>query len=276
MKKKKNEPKPTFFGTGNTNGVSDSKNNNNDDDDDDEAVDYENKDNRDPASDPGQPIWNIENYLQKSGYASGRDYFGPVNINLYSTQRMVKVFNENLWRQVVGGEQMRYKRYIIVIDRRNPNDIRNKKMRAISENNQKIWDDRVYLICPQKYGEICKEYQYKMNEIFMQNLKEFLLPNPYSTIDFGALVSGNGYKFVLNYQIHSQDKVKVYWYLNSGYQRFFMDDIEWLWNRFFIKTNDEFQQLSHSTKNALQRAKIEHQLVDKQFIRYRQGYKLLN
>eukprot|EP01084_Bolivina_argentea_P044166 81299_1 len=59
---KKNEPKPTFFGTGNTNGVSDSKNNNNDDDDDDEAVDYENKDNKDP----GQPIWNIDKYLIKS------------------------------------------------------------------------------------------------------------------------------------------------------------------------------------------------------------------
>eukprot|EP01083_Nonionella_stella_P020975 58159_1 len=224
-------------------------------------------------------IWNFADNLNASGYKSGMDYFGPVEVeqaqysgNDVSINAVVRALNEELFLNAKDADKTRYQRYIIVIDRRDPSNIEQKRMKY---SETKTWNDRIYLIRPKKAGQICNEYQYKMNETFIQNTTEFLLPIS-ATSGMGGLESANGYRFLLSFHVHSQDKVKAYWYFQGGSQRFFMNDMEWLWPRFFVKHENQFQSLTKETRDELQQAQKEYPLIDKQFVRYRQGYKLIN
>eukprot|EP00483_Globobulimina_turgida_P012825 UN12849 len=154
-----------------------------------------------------------------------------------------------LWRENIGWEYKRYTRVIFIVDRRNPKHLANHEM-FDDTNKEQTWPDTMYLICPKSYNKIPSHYEYKLNECFAINTKEYLLPIA-DEVDFGGLDSGNGYKFVVSYHVHFKDNVKLYWYLNSAVQRFFIHDIAWLWPRFFNRDIGALQCLSNMSQYEL-------------------------
>ena len=88
-------------------------------------------------------------------------------------------------------------------------------------------------------------------EICMGLSNKYILPYTDKGINvpIGILDALNGYKFAFSYHLLEQDNNKVYWYFTGGCKRFLLNDIEWLWSRYFCKINGNIQYLSNEIKN---------------------------
>eukprot|EP01083_Nonionella_stella_P043307 116831_1 len=236
-------------------------------------------------------IWNLKDNLERAGYQEGVDYwcYQPHQQQLGDYREdTLKQHIGQLWNKNRKWQDTRYARYIMIIDRRDPDHIKHKNMKNNTHKRQ-TWTDKMYLIRPKlkppnaiketiHYDKIAKQFAFVLNETFIANTKEYLFPMPglkkgvYSN-DFGGLDAGNGYKFVVSFHLHFSNKVKMYWYYGHGATRFFMRDISWLWPRYFklrddIKDKnrcDSFQKLSDDAKVALYEAVNNYPLRDRQF-----------
>ena len=232
-------------------------------------------------------IWDLETNLKESGYVEGEDYWtyiaaiddndGHINVtNNYNMQQIIKNLR-SLWQQNENWKSMRYKRYILIIDRRNPQQIAAKKMIDDTHKDQS-WNDKMYLIMPKKANEIAKLYDNVLNEIFLANTKDFLFPIPRLKMmdmrnDMGGLSGGNGYKFIVSYHLYTKHKAKMYWYFGQGVTRFCMKDIHWLWPRYFkMSSHGSFQSMGTDTKLAMDDAEKKYKLKDSQFDDFRKQF----
>eukprot|EP01084_Bolivina_argentea_P207217 353598_1 len=228
------------------------------------------------TSTDGTKIWDLQNNLHAAGYVQGENYWRAEikRGDMCSVEILVKNMHK-LWDNI-DLVDMRYKRYILIIDRRNPNHIKNKKMIDDTHKNQ-TWNDKMYLILPKHKNEICKLYADVMNEVFICNTRDYLLSLPLSANKyFGGLESGNGYKFVVSYHCYFSDKVKMYLYFGGGSMRFFMTDCSWLLPRYFISRDNSFQVLNVSTKIELNNAINKYGLKDNQFEQFAKQMKQLD
>ena len=89
----------------------------------------------------------------------------------------------------------------------------------------------------------------------------------YKCEDYGILDVFNGYKFALTYHILEKDNITPYFYYGHGGKVFDLDDIEWLWPRFFVDINDKTQKLDQYILNMINGIGIkrECQLYDIEF-----------
>eukprot|EP01084_Bolivina_argentea_P197729 338791_1 len=227
-----------------------------------------------------EPIWDLRMCLRNNGYKENYDYsvrqFDEENVGTITKQFM------HLWKSVRHSDMIRYKRYIIIIDRRNPLNLRQKNMGHIKPiiEKQKIWKDTAYLIAP-KHRKMNSMKQFHTKDI--QNItkkyylfpeallgySKYLFPNPSkrgSIAPIPIFAPLNGYKFCLSYHILQTDMVKVYWYANEGSMRFKLDDMKWLWKKCFQKINNEFQRLTKQNLALLNdKKKYGKELVDTKF-----------
>ncbi len=165
-----------------------------------------------------------------------------------------------------------YRRYIYIIDRRNPKNLQNKDMSYAKEvycNSSKDWQDKIYLIRPRIYGKISKHFMDAM-EVFLGYSKGYLFPNTEGSksAPIGITDTLNGYNFVLSYHLLKHNLAKAYWYVYGGGQRFELEDIEWLWGRFFAKINGQEQLLNKKTLDCLHMYSREKILCDNGFCEF--------
>eukprot|EP01084_Bolivina_argentea_P084344 152569_1 len=274
----------------------------NDNDDDDNTVQYEyekyekNKINQDYIHEnliynemgksgyhqkAQNAFWDLEEYLIKDGYKENIDYFvqgitGDIGLR---TEQIIK-----MWKLSADADRIRYKRYIIIIDRRNPMNLRHKNMDYKTPNIYKSeiqWKDRLYLIKPKlttknsngklqfkkkDVQNITKKF-YLVPEALLGYSKTYLFPNPdkHEPGPICILDAINGYKFCLSYHILQTDCVKVYWYTNQGSQRFKLDDMKWLWSKCFQKINNQWQTINNENMELLNDNIYGKDLIDAKF-----------
>merc|ERR1711933_618881 len=139
---------------------------------------------------------------------------------------------------------------------------------ADDTNKAQTWKDKLYLIKPKVSNKIAKEYDNVLNEVFLENTKQFLFPIPGIEVDgirqvLGGLEDANGYKFMVSYHLYNKNKAKMYWYHGQGMTRFYLKDVEWLWPRYFrADKNGNFQTLNDDSKNLLKKTINESPLRD--------------
>ena len=245
-------------------------------DDDDEDVEIE--------VDPDDRNW-------QDGYIKDEDYFinDKYNFDEMTVQEIYKAINE-LWeihndrektlKGHIGWKNKSFRRYILIIDRRNPFHIRNEEMMD-DTNARKTWNDKMYLIEPKKSYTISKQYAYVLNETFASNTYQYLLPmfeqkdgktgeiiKYEDKDDLGGGDDVNGYKIMISYHLFFREKVKQYFYQNQSALRFYLDDVKWLWPRLFKLDGDQFQKLTQYVEKELERALREYKLKDRDFERF--------
>ena len=158
---------------------------------------------------------NLEKHLEKHGYIQNIDFWSQFVDE--KRQSIEKQFH-SMWKNA-NGENKRYCRYIFIVDRRN-----------------KI---KIYLIKPKKYNLISYNFECEP-EICWINSKNYLFPPNISVNDIL-----NGYKFVLSYHLFSDICSNVYWYFNNGSTKFELQDVEWLFPRYFYK-NEKLNKVNSS------------------------------
>ncbi len=252
------------------------------------------------------PLWDLEQYLQKDGYKKNVDYWSDylkdsfisikekmndmISVSIYDFKKtnllvyrflfetklnkiicydiiniISRYIMNSCWR---ANNTIQNKRYIFIIDRRNPKNLKQQNMGYVEPKYfSKDWLDKIYLIkqknivkktdedCELKkdnesiekfpYDIISKEVELTPEALF-EHSKEFLFPN---TEDAGAspigiLDSLNGYKFALSYHLLGSKSANVYSYTDSGSHKFKLEDIKWLWTRYFCKINEKEQELN--------------------------------
>ena len=167
----------------------------------------------------------------------------------------------------------RHRRYIFIIDRRNPN----YDGKYFINNNDKTWHDRLYIYSPPKYNQLSPRCD-MMPEGFINRTMEYILPlkKGRSSDDekvIGANCVANGYLFALSYHLYQDDKVKAYFHSNGAGQRFTKDEIKYYWPRLFMKINGEFQDELKQNENLYKEFK-DISINDRQHKQFRQTMKI--
>ncbi len=286
------------------------------------------------------PLWDLEKYLKKDGYRKNIDYWcdyleDPLrsveekihNMILESTYSLKKTHllvyrflleinkHKTISSDIVNliclytidpcwieRNTTQYRRYIFIIDRRNPKNLEKQNMGYIKPNYFKTsqdWPDKIYLVRSkihekeqitkkvrtaksakaEKVEETAKEVKaaksikkisehfISVPEVCLGYSKEYLFPNTEDSESgpIGITDALNGYKFALSYHLLEYDSCKAYWYINKGSQKFELDDMEWLWTRFFHKIENKEQILSDENKIALKKYIYEKRLPDDKF-----------
>eukprot|EP01083_Nonionella_stella_P097815 274982_1 len=212
---------------------------------------------------PQNSFWNLESYLKTSGYQRGKDYFMATPSN---KETFIQLRHQlyTMWKNA-SGDKYRFRRYIFVIDRRNPINLQKQNMSYIEPNiSAKPWNDTIYLIIPKERfmrhnkshpkcdpsvnvaaDTITKKF-YELNECMLGESKKYLIPYAFNKGDGGTLNildSVNGYKFALSYHLYQTNNCKCYWYIHGGGQYFELSDMQCLWPKFFSQINGKDQQI---------------------------------
>lgn len=102
--------------------------------------------------DPKVAFWNLGSYLEEAGYRRGFDYFVSNEMDEYHGDGGFTKSFASMWKKS-GGRKHRGRRYIFIIDRRNPENVKNHNMNlrpphlgSASGDHGKGWKDRVYLV----------------------------------------------------------------------------------------------------------------------------------
>eukprot|EP01083_Nonionella_stella_P179117 634856_1 len=217
------------------------------------------------------PIWRITELLKQAHYAQDRDF---VCEDAQDTVSKLQKQLYQMWK-TLRADLGKYRRYVLVIDRRNPKNLDEKDMAHEPPRywkQTKDWTDRIYLIAPKCAHEMSMEVR-SIQELFFAYSKQYLLPHIGRNIGINDAL--NGYKFALSFHILDQDTSSVYFYHNSGGVKFELTDIEWLWVRFFNKfsrgvqgdrvTRHGEQKLSDRNKKLLKKYYRTKRLVDAKF-----------
>ena len=172
----------------------------------------------------------------------------------------------SMWNSM---ERKRFRRYLFIIDRRNPQNIEHKNMGFIEPKmgqSQKTWKDQIYFIVPNEYNELTVEIGLFPEQSLGLSTK-YIFPNPdkREPDHVKILDALNGYKFALSYHLFSQNNCSVYWYLNQGSTRFYVQDMKWLWSRFFAEIENKPQTLSSQILQSIDYCNIYQRLSDDDF-----------
>merc|ERR1719242_2991481 len=149
------------------------------------------------------------------------------------------------------GNKARHKRYVFIIDRRNPK----YDGSYFLNNNEKTWHDRLYIFCPPKYNKISTQCD-NVPEGFIDRTMEYLLPLKRAEngrdddVVIGANCVANGYVFVQSYHLYQEDKCKAYFHSNGCAQRFTKDEIQYYFPRLFMKIDNKFQDEMKANLNS--------------------------
>ncbi len=245
---------------------------------------------------PNESLKNIELNLKNSDYIENKDYWIIYGQSPYANviERKVKdlILTENQYlvtvgyiRKIEGNNStlanecidiifkyvldidMKHKRYILIVDRRNNNNANNKEL-------SKTKLDKIFLIKQKRnnsYNIIPNEYSL-VPEVFDNNLLEFLLPNVNKNEEnIGNSKDQNGYKFLISFQASGRYRIKVYWYTDHGCVIHCPNHMEKLWPRYFVKDKDEDQELTIRNINKFQLCNINKKLVDYRFLNFLQS-----
>eukprot|EP01083_Nonionella_stella_P144452 451070_1 len=218
------------------------------------------------------PIWSIAELLKQARYVEGREF---LCVNAEGTVANVQKQLHRMWK-TLRANQDKYRRYVLVIDRRNPKNLGQKDMGHKPPRywkQTKHWTDKIYLVAPKRAHKMSTEVR-RIQELFFAYSKQYLLPQHIGR-NIGINDALNGYKFALSFHILDQDTSSVYFYHNSGGVKFELTDIEWLWVRFFNKfsrgvqgdrvTRHGEQKLSDRNKKLLKKYYRTKRLVDAKF-----------
>ena len=101
---------------------------------------------------------------------------------------------------------------------------------------ENTWSDRVYLIKPKHHNLISKQYEI-IPEQRLGLSSEFIFPNPdkRQPDPIKMLDAINGYKFGLSFHLSSINDAKCYFYHGPGVVLFKLNDMKWLWPKYFVK-----------------------------------------
>eukprot|EP01084_Bolivina_argentea_P039395 72799_1 len=96
-------------------------------------------------------FWDLEQYLNQAGFEKNVNYF--VEISKVSQYGLLRHQLYQMWKEKSHGNCQRYKRYIFIIDRRNPENIKQHNMSFKQPKINKTeddWHDKIFLIIPPK------------------------------------------------------------------------------------------------------------------------------
>eukprot|EP01084_Bolivina_argentea_P047802 88119_1 len=216
-------------------------------------------------------FWNLEIYLKKCKYKKNKDYLVAQVKNNVNEQLFA------MWMKL-GLAKQRYRRCIFIVDRRNPINIENKDMGCVKpqidvpdkngniNHPTKTWQDTIYFILPKHHNEITAEIDIFPEQSLGLSTK-FIFPNPEKREPDAVKIldAMNGYKFALSYHLFSQTNCSTYWYINQGSARFYLQDMKWLWSRFFDQVNNKPQILCQKILDGIDHYTIHKQLPDDHF-----------
>ena len=198
-------------------------------------------------------IWSIGEYLAKQGYIKNKDYWTDEVQSEYSFYNQLK----SMWQKARTTAEG-YQRFVCIIDRRNPECIKNKNMHGkMHKYNmlQKQWKDKIYLFSP-KLRNGCQQYistEYaRLPEVCLAYTKAFLL-------------LFDRHHFALSFKSQGPQATKVHWYFNKYGQRFDLSDVAWLWKRYFMRVDGTEQELTNRNKQFLSYLQKYKKLPDKKF-----------
>eukprot|EP01083_Nonionella_stella_P153762 494423_1 len=184
------------------------------------------------------PIWRIAELLKQSHYVQDRDFLCE---DAQDTVAKLQKQLHRMWK-TLRADQDKYKRYVLVIDRRNPKNLDEKDMRHEPPRYWKLtkdWTDKIYLVAPKRAHKMSTEVR-RIQELFFAYSKQYLLPQHIGR-NIGIDDALNGYKFALSFHILDHNTSSVYFYNNKGGVTFELLDIEWLWPRFFHRFSRNVQ-----------------------------------
>eukprot|EP01083_Nonionella_stella_P153760 494414_1 len=184
------------------------------------------------------PIWRITELLKQAHYAQDRDF---VCEDAQDTVSKLQKQLHQMWK-TLRADLGKCRRYVLVIDRRNPKNLDEKDMRHEPPRywkQTKDWTDRIYLIAPKCAHKMSKKVR-SIQELFFAYSKQYLLPQHIGR-NIGIDDALNGYKFALSFHILDHNTSSVYFYNNKGGVTFELLDIEWLWPRFFHRFSRNVQ-----------------------------------
>ena len=152
-------------------------------------------------------------------------------------KKLVQIFNE-LRRNL---RKNHGRRYIFIIDRRNPQCRDSPNYQSIGRKN---WNDTLHVWCPsgpqyQKFSELPSRSDL-FPEALIDRTMECMLPLSDGK-RIGAKDLCNGHMFTTSYHLFEADRVKTYFMSNGHCQRFTHDEYQYYWPRLFMKVNGKFQ-----------------------------------
>jgi len=202
---------------------------------------------------PINSIGDIGSYLTDHGYKLLKDRRGDYVMDTQASshdilhhdledRRIEKIFKEissKIFPTQHDDKPLRHRRYVFIIDRRNPSEYlhpsEQEEKEKVQLNNNKR-EDRIYCIVPrdEEYATVDKEYG-QFPETFFEKSKGFLLPTKNKNDKIGMGTRLNGYMFNLSYHLMNEDAIKCYWSHCGEMQRFFGGtDIEQFWPKLFV------------------------------------------
>lgn len=126
--------------------------------------------------------------------------------------------------------QQTHKRMVMMIDRRNNNDLNLNE--AAMES--KCDGDRLYGYLPRNSQNIPKSPY--LHESMLDLTKQEILPSFRNGIDKDTINTNTDLynMFILSIHIHNENEIRMYWHYTGSSTRFFIEDMMMLWPSYFI------------------------------------------
>eukprot|EP01083_Nonionella_stella_P004575 13270_1 len=193
----------------------------------------------------GQVIHNYEEECEQLLFGIGEETIGSIGDQLsrfgieckeIEIDREPAHFYKTLCRQFeMVQNKKRHQRYVIVIDRRNPDF----DGRYALNHHDKDWKDRLYIFGPPQCHTISKQCDV-LPEGFVHRTQHYLLPFKRG-VPMGANCVANGYMFCLSYHLYQEGHIKTYFHYNGYGQRFTRDEVKYYIPRLFMKIDGKPQ-----------------------------------
>ena len=154
----------------------------------------------------------------------------------------------------------RYRRYVFIIDRRDKVNLKRhnmeyKKPNIQNEFKKMMEKDRLYLIIHKEYHKLPNEL-YSVQESGLGLSKALMIrkysDDLYKAVNHGIFDDYNSYKFAFTYHIHSKDNITPYFYRTGG-KILQLNDLNWLWPRWFMNINGNPQTLDQHNKSEIEK-----------------------
>eukprot|EP01084_Bolivina_argentea_P023632 44115_1 len=142
----------------------------------------------------------------------------------------------------------KYKRYMIVIDRR-------------IQGYDSILEDRLFVYQPpKKWGVFPMDY---CEEMMLQNTKNYVLgntPRMHYYKHCGGYTDFTGHQNLFSFHVHNVDKIRSYWYINGSVTRWFPQYLYTLMPRYF-----KSQDVRHLVSESIVKSKWKFKFKDDTF-----------
>eukprot|EP01084_Bolivina_argentea_P166991 289898_1 len=225
-------------------------------------------------------IKDLKSYFDECKYIENEDYFmyKSNESNSKNCNRKQGKFRD-LWYKYTQlqnkiGCLKTHKRLIFIVDRRNQNKFangwENENINNLCEY-EKECADIFYLMIP-KYkpmGLECINIPFYCDlwpEILLGLNKSFLLPSKGGRV-IGMTEPFKGYKFVISHHILSSECCKRYLYFGAGAIRFELNDMMWLWPKYFVNNQSLKDKINITWDNKNSFRDIKFELLRKMIVK---------